>query len=350
MNKFWIVTKYNLKFLFSNWMSRIFIFLITGLIFSTSFYYKSQVSKVESNDIITVSVNDSHLENMLSYYEGQIEIVPTHADIAVYKKSESSFRISIKKDNIEETKVNFVYNILDSVLNPKKYSIEITKDYEETNSLFGIVVSFLIYISVLFIGNIVITSISLEKTSKMLELISYKINSLTLVYGKSTSVLIYILLLGMICVSELYLLDYFNIIKLDSLRSAINIESLSTLDWLYISLSFVVALLVFIQLYIITALFITDSSQLQLSQLPMTLLTFSCYSISLLSLMDNKYNYLIDYTQYIPFSFPFGVLLKIFVFDNLTSEFLITGICISIFFILVVFFIIKKYLLPKKLV
>lgn len=350
MNRFWIVTKFNVKFLFSNWMSRIFIFLITGLILLTSLYYKDQISQNEKKDVVTVSVNDTQIEHFLEGYDEQIKIVTRDADIEILKKSESNYQVNIKKENIKESSINFVYGVLDSALNPKKYLIEITKDYKETNSLFGIIISFLIYISLLFIGNIVITSVSLEKTSKMLDLISYKVSALTLVYGKCISILIYILSLGLICIGELFILDYFHIVELKSLVKDLNIANLSSIEWGGIAFALLVALLVFMQLYIVTALFIVDSSQLQLSQLPMTLLTFSCYSINLISLMDDKYNYLVDYTQFIPFSFPFGVLLKIFVFDNLTNTFLFTGICISICFVLITFWIIKQYLLPKKLV
>lgn len=350
MKKFWIVTKYNLKFLYSNWMSKIFIFLITGLILSTSLYYKNQITKIEKNEIIRVSLSDTHMEDVLEKYSNQIQIVSKNPDIEINKKNDLNYQISIKKENIDEKTINFVYSIVDSLLNPKEYSIEIIKDYKQTNSLFGIIVSFLIYISVLFIGNIVITSVSLEKTSKMLDLISYKVSALSLVYGKCISVLIYIFSLMIICISELLLLEYFQIIKLDSIVETLNIEKLTGVEWGFLGLSLLVALLVFMQLYIVTALFIVDSSQLQLSQLPMTLLTFSCYSINLISLMDDKYNYLIEFTQFIPFSFPFGVLLKIFVFDDLTNSFLITGIIISICFILITYWIIKEYLLPKKLV
>ena len=350
MNRFCIVTKFNVQFLFSNWMSRTFVFLITGLILLVSLYYKTQIAQIENKDVVTVSANDTQIEYFLEGYDEQIKIVTEDADIEILKKSESNYQLSVKKENIEEASINFVYGVLDSVLNPKKYLIEITKDYKETNSLFGIIISFLIYISLLFIGNIVITSVSLEKTSKMLDLISYKVSALTLVYGKCISILIYILSLGLICIGELFALDYFHIIELKSLVKGLNIDNLSSIEWGGIALSLLVALLVFMQLYIITALFIVDSSQLQLSQLPMALLTFSCYSINLISLMDNKYNYLVDYTQFIPFSFPFGVLLKIFVFDNLTNTFLFTGICISTLFVLLTFWIIKQYLLPKKLV
>lgn len=350
MVKFWIVTKYNLRFLFSNWMSKIFIVLMTGLILLTSFSYKYQIVNNEKSDVVTVFVDDSEIETILKPHIERIKIVSENADIEVHKKSALNFQVSIKKESIKESSIRFVQGILDSVFNPKAYFIEVIKDYKEKNSSFGIAISFIIYISVLFIGNIVITSVSLEKTSKMLDLISYKVSALTLVYGKCLSVLIYVFSLGIICGSELFLLDYFNVIKLDSVGKFLNVDNLSMIEWGYLGLSLLVALLVFMQLYIMTGLFIVDSSQLQLAQLPMTLLTFSCYVINLISLVDNKYNYLVDYTQYIPFSFPFGVLLKLFVFDNLTNSFLFTGISISICFILLTFWIIKKYLLPKTLV
>lgn len=349
MHKFWIVTKYNLRFLFSNWMSKIFILLISGLILSSSFYYKMQISEIEQNDKVTVSVNDSRVEGALKHFNKQVEIVSKNAEVEIHKKSESTFQLYLEADTSEKTKINLVYGILDSILNPKLYRIEVINSNRETDSLFGVAASLLIYISVLFIGNIVITSVSLEKTSKMLDLISHKVSALTLVYGKCAAVLIYVFLVVSICIVELFVLDYFDVITLSSLFDIININNLGWAEWLSLGLSFLVALLVFMQLYIITALFIEDSSQLQLSQLPMTLLTFSCYSINLLSLIDPNYSYLIDYTKYVPFSFPFGVILKMFVFDNLTTTFLITGVSVSICFVLIMFFVIKKYLLPNKL-
>ena len=50
------------------------------------------------------------------------------------KKIRDYLDLITEKENIEEASINFVYGVLDSVLNPKKYLIEITKDYKETNS------------------------------------------------------------------------------------------------------------------------------------------------------------------------------------------------------------------------
>jgi hypothetical protein len=196
----------------------------------------------------------------------------------------------------------------------------------------------------------VITSVSLEKTSKMLDLISYKVSALILIYGKCIAVFVYIVSLIVLAVLEVLVLSSFNVIDLAAITNLLKLENLNIGDWGILLLAFSVALIVFMQLYIITGLFITDSSQLQLSQLPITLLTFSCYAVALFSLMGSQYQFLVDFTQFIPFSFPFGVLLKLFVFNNLTLQFLCTGIFVSLIFIIITFWILKKYLLPKKMI
>lgn len=350
MSKFFVITKFNLKFLFSNWMTKIFIVLLTSIILISSLYYKHKLNNNENNEKVLISVDDMELTNALSSFEDKIKLVKSNPDIEIYKNSESNIKMIVKNEKTEEESISYIYEVIDSIVNPKSFNIEVIKEFNKTESIIGIVSSLLIYVSVLFVGNIIITSVSLEKTSRMLDLISYKVNSITLVYGKCLAILIYIFSLIVICMAEIGILDYFDIINVESIIKNFNLNNLDCLEWFYLFLSLLVALFVYMQLYVVTALFISDASQLQLSQLPMTLLTFSCYSLNLLSLMDTKFKFLLEYTRFIPFSFPFGILLKIFVFDDITKSFLLTGISISILFIIISFYIIKKYLLPKRMV
>lgn len=350
MNKFWIIAKYNLRFLFSNWISKIFIILITGLILFASFTAKTGSVQGERAEPIKITVNHPQIQLIFEQTQNQFMLVSKDADYEINKTSNDTFELVIKKPNLNDTTTNLVYGLLDATLNPKAYQIEVTQGYESNNSILGIVTSLVLYISMIFIGNMVITAVSLEKTSKMLDLISYKTSSLSIIYGKCAAVLIYIFLLCLLCGGEILILNYFNLIELNTINELFSLSQLGLAQWGYLLLSFLAAVVVFMQLYVITGLFIVDASQLQLSQLPMTLLTFACYSLNLIALMDNQYRFLVDLTQYIPFSFPFGILLKLFVFNDLTPVFLLTGLAISILFIGITYWLIKNYLLPKKMV
>jgi hypothetical protein len=335
-------------------MSKIFIALIIGLILAAAFISKGQANQEDTvlleDEIIQVSTDDPEISSMLAKLSEQIRLVEDSAQIEVVKTEANSIEIHVKDQDIKDSSVQLIYVLMDNLLNPNQYAVEVVRDYQEKNSFLGTVASFVLYLSLIFIGNMVITSVSLEKTSKMLDLISYKVSALILIYGKCIAVFVYIVSLIVLAVLEVLVLSSFNVIDLAAITNLLKLENLNIGDWGILLLAFSVALIVFMQLYIITGLFITDSSQLQLSQLPITLLTFSCYAVALFSLMGSQYQFLVDFTQFIPFSFPFGVLLKLFVFNNLTLQFLCTGIFVSLIFIIITFWILKKYLLPKKMI
>lgn len=219
MKVFLHVAKYNFLFLVRNWVSKILIFLSLSIVAGGALYINSYFE--DNIDVYTINKSNSNISienlNVLIKELGVKleEDYSDNADISV-NLMENNILIATKKKDIQAATLNNVATGINYLVNEKSYNINISvPEADNENKLLAFVFTFMLYLFTLLVGNMIITSVSSEKTSKMLELISYKISAIKLIYAKIFALYLYIGLIVVSCVVEIQVMAKFKLIDLD---------------------------------------------------------------------------------------------------------------------------------------
>lgn len=354
MKVFLHVAKYNFLFLVRNWVSKILIFLSLSIVAGGALYINSYFE--DNIDVYTINKSNSNISienlNVLIKELGVKleEDYSDNADISV-NLMENNILIATKKKDIQAATLNNVATGIDYLVNEKSYNINISvPEADNENKLLAFVFTFMLYLFTLLVGNMIITSVSSEKTSKMLELISYKISAIKLIYAKIFALYLYIGLIVVSCVVEIQVMAKFKLIDLDRVIDIFSQNNLSIESILLVFLSLFVGLIVYTQLYIISGALISDSSQLQLAQLPLTLVSLVCYCINVyLITSNNKLDILKNFGRFVPLLFPYNSIISIVQNETVDYNFLLQGLGSCILFIVVINICLNRYILPSKM-
>lgn len=305
-------------------------------------------SSIEINDKTILKILDvgSNKTKYTLSADGKLKIVIKEnkkKDIEVITKSDSNIRLNENQVNLLTTYLQSNYLISNNV-NP--INIKVTNNIDQQLSynkkIIYYIIIFVMYLFILIFGNIIISSVALEQTSKTKDLLIYKVSPLKILYSKVTAIYTAFLIMIVLFISEVYLLIYFDWLNINIVTNFFKGIKLPINNIILLLLTIVAGVVIYTSIYIIIGLFIHSTEQIQFAQFPVVILLISALLMAVFA-NDKPDSVIANIGLYIPVFTPFLLPLKII---NEQYEMIMIILIINLIFIiccnLFIIFLFKK--------
>ena len=204
------------------------------------------------------------------------------------------------------------------------------------------IITFILYLFILLCGSIITSSVALEKTSRVSELIIYRVSVLKLIYSKVLALYsIVILMLAGVGI-EFSVAVATKWIDISIVKTLLETAGFGMKEIAIVVGIIIVGIMVYTVLYIFVGTMIKSADQIQFSQLPVAALVLFGFMITVLC-RQNEDSLISRICTYIPTFSPFLAVTKLFHPGETGLEFLLMGICTIIYLIVGNYLIVKIY-------
>ncbi len=329
MKEFSILFRFNFRRIISTWMVRILAILVIG----GTLFGLLVLHKTETRETVTVSFTG---ENYSAYKDAVLAILNKSSDSYVYtteKKEKNILKLKINQiDNMLDIKASAVPSdcfddqqsavvqmslqnaiISDAGVSYPKVRVENTTidEVSESKDTVFLIVLLGFYILILVSGNIITSSIALEKTSKVSDLLTYRVSIMKIIYSKVAALYAVLLLMIAAAIVEIGISLATGFINMDSVKHMLETASLSGRDIVAVFVCILAGLVVYTILYVITGTMVKAPEQIQYSQLPAASVTLISFAVTILS-RNNPSSVLAKICSYLPVSSPFLGICTLF--------------------------------------
>lgn len=222
--------------------------------------------------------------------------------------------------------------------------------YQENEDVYnaGYFVLFITYFFTVFCGATITNSIADERISKVSDLLTYHVSPVKIVYSKMAALFTLLLEASVIIVAECGILQLSGLIHMEKVSFFIKMIGIETTDILVISIMSIVAIMIYMLLYGMVGVCITNQHQMQFAQLPVTVVLIAAFVTAYVCL-NNTGSLITKVMKYVPFVAPFIMGSEILNGTVSIFQIVISGLIIMLEIILSNYFIVK-ILIPKKMI
>lgn len=352
MNDFISLYRFNLKKMMRNWMTKLMFGIVVIGLLAGAFLYK-EMNKTREIHLEINNETDIQLESELVVYilehttsnvryklDGNAEEYQDSLGIAL-RRTEEGYELifDYKNGNIISTyqKNNLASFLETSILEAGGVNLpEIQikdKNVVEENSMENTVYYisiFVIYLFILLCGGIITGSVALEKTSRVSELLVYRVTPSKIIYSKVMALFTLLIGIGMVAVSEVVIFNITGFMDVEGFiktlqLGGIGIGSIGIILGIMLS-----GIAVYTILYIIVGMFIQSADQIQFAQFPVAAIALVAYVVSILS-RTTPDSWVARSSMYVPLFYPFVAPLRIIGKLCSTQEIVISTVIILLF-------------------
>lgn len=353
MKEFLALYRFNFKRIFNTWMIRVLAIVILGCMLGGIIYVHGMNKTIQigvrvdseniSGDFFVGLLNASavgyeySLENDKTEYDGyvqiEIEAVNEKNNIQINIISDEEDYISVAQTEIIKSGVEqYIYTI--SGYNYPFVTVqEMTREnISVAEEIAFYIIAFILYLFILLCGSIITSSVALEKTSRVSELITYRVSVLKLIYSKVLALysIIAMLLMGMAL--EFFIAIKTGWIELSDVIELLDMAGFGAKEIGIVSVIIISGILVYTVLYVFVGAMIKSADQIQFSQLPVAVIVLAGYMITVLC-RQNTDSLINKICTYIPTFSPFLAVTKLFQPGSHGAEFAFMGLCTIIFLV-----------------
>lgn len=364
MKEFLALYSFNYKRMISTWMIRAIILVIMGGVLAGIFIIKEE-NKTESVGVVFSGESYETEERLIlellnqtnrsfEYKIAEEEVLYDNTmEIEIQKDAAGSMTVLIYTDNdeyfTEQAKEIICQGMDEFQRNMAGVNIPETqvrnlseKKMDEAKEIAFYIVAFVLYLFILLCGSIITSSVALEKTSRVSDLITYRVSVLKLIYSKVMA--LYTILLQILCgvaieVAIAFMLKWINF---ESISAILNMVGFDVIDIVMICVIIVIGIMVYTVLYVFVGTMIKSAEQIQFSQLPVAAIVLVGFVITVLC-RENPEALISKICMYIPTFSPFLAVTRLFEESSQIMEFTLMGISTLVFIIIGNFVIVKVY-------
>ena len=359
MREFSALYKFNFRRMINTWMIRVLAIVVmtcmlAGIIYVHSINQKKSIGVDITGDEINTeyiisALNSSSasreytLKSAGGVYEGEVEISVAHLDEGV-KLGILSSGDDLTTNQLEYLKKSIETEIMqeEGYEYPTVIVEQIKEEMSFAEEIAFYIIAFVLYLFILLCGSIITSSVALEKTSRVSELIVYRVSVLKLIYSKVLALYSIIIMILAGVAAEFGIAIGIKWIDISSVQSLLANIGFGMKEIAIIVAIIIVGIMVYTVLYIFVGTMIKSAEQIQFSQLPVAVIVLIGFMITVLC-RQNMDSTISRICTYIPTFSPFLAVTKLFQANGPGKEFIGMGICTMIYLILGNILIVKVY-------
>lgn len=356
---FFTLFLFNYKKILNTWMTKIMIAIAVIGVFAAAMFFRQDNEKkdvlVNIKDNAGINVNVEDLKTLLSSNSTHYNYIITASPLEE-KNYVNTIIMEFNKLNDSNIELKFDYDDRDLLSNEQKSLISkllemqimskkgiqipqvVIKDTpiepdEFLKNITYYIIIFIIYLFILLCGSILTSSVALEKTSKVTDLIVYRVSSIKIVYSKVLALYAILMQIILLAALEVFFLSIANIIHAKDIFYLLEAMGFGGKTMLFIGLISITGITIYTVLYIIVGLLIESAEQIQYSQLPVAAIALIAFIVSVLS-RSTPNSLLTKIATYVPPFFPFVAPLRVLNHISSTSEIVFAFIIVVLYLIL----------------
>lgn len=264
-------------------------------------YDKGDAQKAIDNDeydeIISFYLDKNTI--MFDDYQADMSLVGSNAEVIVNQVTSAYYNaklmsLVLSQDELNALNVNFELNT------------NYLSNSDSGNSTFAMMMfSIVLFYAVFFCASQVSSSVTTEKTSKIIESLTTSTSPKNIVLGKTLGVgftglcqLAVLLIFGVICAKSF--------LPSDVLKGVINLDSITFGVWVIILLYFVLGYALYALIFALTGSLVQKPEDIQSANSPVSMLSVFAFYLAYFSMMNSKSSVSV-FASLFPFSSPFSM-------------------------------------------
>ena len=227
---------------------------------------------------------------------------------------------------------------------------QIAGEYKGNEDVYnvGYFVLFITYFFTVFCGATITNSIANERISKVSDLLTYHVSPVKIVYSKMFALFTLLLEVSMVIVAECGIFQLIGVIHMEKVSFFIKMIGIESTDILVICIMSIVAIMIYMLLYGMVGVCITNQQQMQFAQLPVTVVLIAAFVTAYVCL-NNSELLITKVMKYVPFVAPFIMGSEILSGTVSIFQIIVSGVLIVLEIAVSNYFIVK-ILIPKKMI
>lgn len=264
-------------------------------------YDKDDAQKAIDNDeydeVISFYLKDNTI--MFDDYQADMSLVGSNAEVIVNQVTSAYYNaklmsLGLSRDELNALNVNFELNT------------NYLSNSDSGNSTFAMMMfSIVLFYAVFFCASQVSSSVTTEKTSKIIESLTTSTSPRNIVLGKTLGVgvtglcqLAVLLIFGVICAKSF--------LPSDILKGVINLDSITIGVWVIILLYFVLGYALYALIFALTGSLVQKPEDIQSANGPVSMISVFAFYLAYFSMMNSKSSVSV-FASLFPFSSPFSM-------------------------------------------
>lgn len=264
-------------------------------------YDRSDAQKAIDNDeydeIISFYLDKNTI--MFDDYQADMSLVGSNAEVIVNQVTSAYYNVKLmslglSQDELDALNVNFELNT------------NYLSNSDSGNSTFAMMMfSIVLFYAVFFCASQVSSSVTTEKTSKIIESLTTSTSPKNIVLGKTLGVgvtglcqLAVLLIFGVICAKSF--------LPSDVLKGVINLDSITFGVWVIILLYFVLGYALYALIFALTGSLVQKPEDIQSANSPVSMLSVFAFYLAYFSMINSK-SAVSVFASLFPFSSPFSM-------------------------------------------
>ena len=277
---------------------------LSGLEDNKDFGYDIKVmsGKYNKSDAEYDEVLSFHLDNntvLFEDYRADMSLVGSNAEVIVNQVTSAYYNMKLMSLGLSQDELN--------ALNVSfKLNTNYLSNSDSGNSTFAMMMfSIVLFYAVFFCASQVSSSVTTEKTSKIIESLTTSTSPKNIVLGKTLGVgftglcqLAVLLVFGVICAKSF--------LPSDVLKGVINLDSITIGVWVIILLYFVLGYALYALIFALTGSLVQKPEDIQSANSPVSMLSVFAFYLAYFSMMNSKSSVSV-FASLFPFSSPFSM-------------------------------------------
>ena len=264
-------------------------------------YNKSDAQKALDNDEYD-EVLSFRLDNntvLFEDYRADMSLVGSNAEVIVNQVTSAYYNMKLMSLGLSQDELN--------ALNVGfKLNTNYLSNSDSGNSTFAMMMfSIVLFYAVFFCASQVSSSVTTEKTSKIIESLTTSTSPKNIVLGKTLGVgvtglcqLAVLLIFGVICAKSF--------LPGDILKGVINLDSITIGVWVIVFLYFVLGYALYALIFALTGSLVQKPEDIQSANSPVSMLSVFAFYLAYFSMMNSKSSVSV-FASLFPFSSPFSM-------------------------------------------
>lgn len=330
MREFLALYSFNFKRMLSTWMMRLLIVLLLGGVLGGLIFLHETQSTSEIGVCFSTNIDKTEREIILAGLNQSGERHYTQdssADMAVSVTLLDEDKPGMQRYLLTSDNSKFVsaqqreavrQSLMTAALMQHISALpQITVESEEVQGIgareeiiFYIVV-FVLYVFILLCGSIITSSVALEKTSRVSDLLVYRLSPLQIIYSKILALYSILVLICLGAVLEVFVAVQFHLVNLSFVTDLLRDVGFDSQSTVYTVLIIALGIVVYTILYSIVGVLIKSAEQIQFSQLPVASVSLIAFILTVLC-KETPDSLLCRVCLYIPTFSPFLFVLRLF--------------------------------------
>lgn len=229
--------------------------------------------------------------------------------------------------------------------------IEITPTTDEasleevlpTNIIISMVVSFLLFFGIYLYGHSIATSISTEKTSRVIETLVTSARPYQIIFGKTLGMgLLGILQLAFLCGVTIFSYNFFIADHLDFVSMIMESVTINWTTLLVLFAYFILGYLLYAFANTVIGATVSKAEDVQIASMPLSIISLACFYLSFFTI-ETPESGLSTFASYFPFSSPFSMPSKFLTNFASSNEAIVSLVFLLVGVIVLAFIAIRIY-------